>query len=179
MWQTFQIRPSFLIIFPVVFFYMKIYYFILQIKKIKYEMKWNFFIGFDATDCYLTAGCAHCFRLKLPDVAKTLLSWWCPGYSSPAWPDNDEGWGRLSWFFLSISSLQVRPCPCPQIWIHLFSGLGLNCWTGLESVEDPARWKQCDLKRGFRTCYTKYDPRRLNVLSSDSTVWRWRGEQFI
>ena len=20
------------------------------------------------------------------------------------------------------------------------------------------RWKQCDLKRGYRTCYTKYDP---------------------
>merc|ERR1719322_158798 len=50
-------------------------------------------------------------------------------------------------------------------WPHLFfimnvlcPGLGLNCWTGLESEEDPARWKQCDLKRGFRTCYTKYDP---------------------
>jgi len=40
----------------------------------------------------------------------------------------------------------------------LSPGLGLNCWTGLESEEDPARWKQCDLKRGFRTCYTKYDP---------------------
>merc|ERR1719348_2282901 len=35
---------------------------------------------------------------------------------------------------------------------------GLNCWTGLESEEDPARWKQCDLKRGYRTCYTKFDP---------------------
>ena len=48
--------------------------------------------------------------------------------------------------------------------IEMFPGLGLNCWTGLESVEDPARWKQCDLKRGFRTCYTKYDPRRFHVL---------------
>ena len=54
------------------------------------------------------------------------------------------------------------------------SGLGLNCWTGIETKEDPARyklittflfhfinsfvsWKQCDLQRGFRTCYTKYD----------------------
>merc|ERR1719389_913662 len=36
--------------------------------------------------------------------------------------------------------------------------LCLNCWTGLESEADPARWKQCDLQRGFRTCYTKYDP---------------------
>ena len=60
---------------------------------------------------------------------------------------------------------------------EMFPGLGLNCWTGLESVEDPARWKQCDLKRGFRTCYTKYDPRRLNVgipplalLSADGLV---------
>ena len=108
MWQTFLIRLSFLIIFPVVFF-MKIYYFILQIKKIKYEMKWNFFIGFDATECYLTAGSVHCFRLKLPDVGKTLLSWWSPGYSNPVGQDNDEGWGRLSWFFLSILSLQVKP----------------------------------------------------------------------
>eukprot|EP00090_Calanus_glacialis_P005440 TRINITY_DN14209_c0_g1_i2.p1 TRINITY_DN14209_c0_g1~~TRINITY_DN14209_c0_g1_i2.p1 ORF type:complete len:121 (+),score=12.50 TRINITY_DN14209_c0_g1_i2:266-628(+) len=38
------------------------------------------------------------------------------------------------------------------------SVFGLNCWTGLESEADPARWKMCDLKRGFRTCYTKYDP---------------------
>ena len=42
--------------------------------------------------------------------------------------------------------------------VNCVAGLGLNCWTGLESEEDPARWKQCDLKRGFRTCYTKYDP---------------------
>ena len=45
--------------------------------------------------------------------------------------------------------------------VNNVAGLGLNCWTGLESEEDPARWKQCDLKRGFRTCYTKYDPCEL------------------
>merc|ERR1711994_479071 len=51
------------------------------------------------------------------------------------------------------------PPPLLVLLINLLTpGSGLNCWTGLESVEDPARWKQCDLKRGFRTCYTKYDP---------------------
>ena len=56
-------------------------------------------------------------------------------------------------FFLSFWSF------CALCWnVNCVAGLGLNCWTGLESEEDPARWKQCDLKRGFRTCYTKYDP---------------------
>ena len=50
------------------------------------------------------------------------------------------------------------------------SGLCLNCWTGLESEADPARWKQCDLQRGFRTCYTKYDPCRY-PLSPAGTHW--------
>ena len=35
-----------------------------------------------------------------------------------------------------------------------WAGWGLKCYTGLEGD----RWKTCDLHRGFRTCYTKYDP---------------------
>jgi len=36
----------------------------------------------------------------------------------------------------------------------ILPGWGLKCYTGLEGD----RWKTCDLHRGFRTCYTKYDP---------------------
>ena len=156
---------------------MKIYSFILQIKKIKYEMKCLYWIWCDwlLSDSWLrslfsfeAAGCCQDFaKLMVPRLLKPSETW---------------QWWRMRPPLLVLLINFITPgkaLSLSQIWIHLFSGLGLNCWTGLESVEDPARWKQCDLKRGFRTCYTKYDPRRLNVLSSDSTVWRWRGEQFI
>eukprot|EP00090_Calanus_glacialis_P007232 TRINITY_DN15683_c0_g1_i1.p1 TRINITY_DN15683_c0_g1~~TRINITY_DN15683_c0_g1_i1.p1 ORF type:complete len:121 (+),score=25.29 TRINITY_DN15683_c0_g1_i1:191-553(+) len=41
--------------------------------------------------------------------------------------------------------------------ITLFiTGSCVKCYIGVE--QDGERWKACDLQRGFRTCYTKFDP---------------------
>ena len=34
-------------------------------------------------------------------------------------------------------------------------GLSVKCYLGVEPEGE--RWKACDLERGFRTCYSKYD----------------------
>ena len=78
--------------------------------------------------------------------------------------------GRGFWFFFkSHFTLTIRalsyPNPYPLQGLHKrnvwllsswwsWPGWGLKCYTGLEGD----RWKTCDLHRGFRTCYTKYDP---------------------
>lgn len=48
----------------------------------------------------------------------------------------------------------ITPCLLMTV---ILSGSSLKCYTGL----DGDRWKTCDLHRGFRTCYTKYDPMGL------------------
>ena len=33
-------------------------------------------------------------------------------------------------------------------------GVSLKCYSDLAGLQ----WTQCDQRKGFRTCYTKYDP---------------------
>ena len=43
----------------------------------------------------------------------------------------------------------------PNIVLCLFSGLSVKCYVGIEPEGE--RWTACDLDRGMRTCYTKYN----------------------
>ena len=103
----------------------------------------------------------QCLHLKLPGC-QHWTKWEERGeeLASPG-----RWWRMRCWWphVLLIMNLLSPGKPDPELGprVNNVAGLGLNCWTGLESEEDPARWKQCDLKRGFRTCYTKYDPCEL------------------
>ena len=45
--------------------------------------------------------------------------------------------------------------------IMLFTGLSVKCYVGVEPAGE--RFKLCDLSRGLRTCYIKYDMCKLRL----------------
>ena len=45
---------------------------------------------------------------------------------------------------------------------EMLLGLSVKCYVGVEPAGE--RYKLCDLSRGLRTCYIKYDMCKLDIL---------------
>ena len=52
---------------------------------------------------------------------------------------------------------------------EMLLGLSVKCYVGVEPAGE--RYKLCDLSRGLRTCYIKYDMCKLDIMWRGSTTF--------